>query len=193
MKKYLLALTFSIITIGTFAQTIRYGLKAGVNLAKFVSDNSNYQSAKLYTGFNFGGIMDIDYGNITIQPGLIFTAKGERNYAPLAAGSMGGSASYVNYAVHYLELPVNILINFDIAKPVKFQLGGGPYFAYNIGNDVNWYYYKKTDVGANLFAGFVLDKKYLLNAQYGFGISDATKGDDMQNRVLSFSVGYLFK
>jgi hypothetical protein len=193
MKKYILALTFSIITADAFAQTIRYGLKGGINLAKFVSDNSNYQSAKLYTGFNFGGIMDIDYGNITIQPGLMFTAKGERNYAPVAPGSMGGSITYVNYHIYYLEVPVNILINFEIAKSLKMQLGGGPYFAYNVGNDVSWYYYKKTDIGANLFAGFVLEKKYLLNAQYGFGISDASKGGDIHNRVLSFSVGCLFK
>jgi hypothetical protein len=192
MKKYILALTFSIITIGAFAQTIKFGLKAGINTLKFVSDDSSYSTTDKYSGFNFGGIVDIGFGAITIQPGLLFITNSRRDHARIVPGGTINNTPQVKYYLSYLQVPVNLLINFTIAKPIKMQLGGGPYFALKTGNDANTYNtYKDTDAGANLFAGFVLCDRYLLNAQYGFGLSDI--GGDLQLRVMSLSVGYLFK
>jgi hypothetical protein len=196
MKKHILALAFSIISIGTFAQTIRYGLKAGFNSAKFVTDNDTYSpyNNKKYTGFSFGGIIDIGFGDFTLQPGLLFTANSLRDHAPITPGGTLSTTPQVKYYLNYLQVPVNLLVNIEIAKPLKMQLGGGPYFAFKTGSD-NYSYeaYTNSDIGINLFAGFVLANKYLLNAQYGFGESDITKGGEVHNRVMSISVGYLFK
>src|SRR4051812_420882 len=105
MKKCLLTVTFLIITIGTFGQTLRYGLKAGFSSTKFVADNNNYNKSKQYTGFNLGGILDIGFGDITIQPGLLFISNGVRDYAPIVPGGTINTTPVVRYHLNYLQVP----------------------------------------------------------------------------------------
>jgi hypothetical protein len=189
MKKYILALAFSIISIGTFAQTIRYGLKAGINKNTLVYDN-NYSPSQTTTGYNLGGFVDIGFGDFIIEPGLLFIKNGRTDLAPIPYGGMAVSNQYVRYYQNYVQLPVNLLVNFEIAKPVKMRLGAGPYVAFPAFSSAKYYGSgKSTDTGANIFAGIVVADKYVINAQYAFGLS----GYSEHNRMQVLSVGYLFK
>jgi hypothetical protein len=51
------------------------------------------------------------------------------------------------------------------------------------------------DLGINMGVGMEMDA-IIVRIQYGYGLTNITKGglnsDDIKNRVISFSIGYLF-
>jgi hypothetical protein len=78
MKKLFLALFSTIVTTISFAQTINFGIKAGLNLSEFYRNNSITVNNSNISGFNAGGIVNIDYKNFSIQPGIFYSTKGEK-------------------------------------------------------------------------------------------------------------------
>jgi hypothetical protein len=211
MKKYLITLILLTSTTATFAQTVTYGLKAGINFAgQSLSNVASPVKSKLLIAANVGGIMDIAYTNFSIQPGLFFTTKGERFKEDLVYEdeAMAG-ASTSKYILNYIEVPVNFLYKTSIAPGADLQLGGGPYFAYGLSaklsrDGVNYHgsfgyhpdedlYYKNPDYGLNFIAGTVIQDKYIVNVQYGLGLGNLSYEATLRNNVMSFSVGYLFR
>ncbi|MES2377708.1 MAG: porin family protein [Bacteroidota bacterium] len=211
MKKHLITLIlFTTINAG-FAQTVSYGLKAGVNFAKqSLSNVATPVHSNLLTGANVGGIVDFAYTNFSIQPGLFFTTKGERFVQDLVKGDeifVGGSTT--KYILNYIEVPVNFLYKTPLVNGAGLRLGGGPYFAYGLSaklsrdgtdyhgsfgnNPTDAAYYKNPDYGLNFIAGATIDR-YIFDLQYDLGLANlAYSSATLQNRVISFSVGYLFK
>jgi hypothetical protein len=94
MKKYILVLIFSIITVTAFAQTIRYGVVAGINKNTVVYDNNSSPSEKS-TGYNFGLIIDMAFGDFILQPGVLFIKNGRDDVKYTYSGGMLTSTQYV--------------------------------------------------------------------------------------------------
>ncbi|WP_214070277.1 outer membrane beta-barrel protein [Mucilaginibacter sp. dw_454] len=215
MKKNLITLTLLIATTTTFAQTINWGIKGGVNFAKQVlSPNTLPTGAKALTDYNLGVIADIDYGKFYLQPGLFFTTKGERFVTgTIDANQTTEGTSSSKFILTYLELPVNFFYKAVLAPDAEFHIGGGPYFAYGLAAKESFdgtvyhggfgdhsadptyagNYYKNPDYGVNFIAGLVL-QKYLVDVQYGLGLGNLSYSDTntLKNRVISVSVGYKF-
>lgn len=197
---------------------VKFGLKAGVSFANMTASSQNISvSGSNHTSFYVGGTVDIPVeGVFSIQPGLTFIGKG---YKYSGSGAVVGVAGNVEEKVSpfYLEIPVNILANFQ-AGDGKFFVGAGPYYAFGItgkhtltqtissaptsfnenikfGNDANSDL-KRGDFGLNFLAGYQLKNGLSFNASYGLGLSnilpDNTMSVKQKNRVFTVGLGFAF-
>lgn len=206
-------------TFSAFSQ-IRFGVKGGLNLADMKyepKDQTNgTPDANSLSSFNAGVIIDIPLvTGLALQPGLMLEGKGSKlEYS----GSLGTFTQKTNPI--YVEVPVNVLFKPAIGQHTKLYFGLGPYVAMGIAGRVSsnaeasiGSFYtshdisfgdgsdddlKAVDIGGNVLAGFEFDNGLLIGAQYGMSLTNnAPSGDDnaakiLRNKVLSFSVGYLF-
>ncbi len=208
MKKLLLTLCLVSATVSAcFAQSINFGIKAGLNLSNQSVNPPNTWGTKNLTGFHAGVIADIGLKNVSIQPGLFFTTKGEVTPENLKQLTGQGGTYNAKEVLNYIEMPVNLLYKIKTAPAVKIYFGGGPYLAYGISGhgteagafptytvhfDSNGY--KNPDYGVNFVAGVELFKNVLIDANYGLGLGNLSRayGQTIRNRVIGVSVGYLF-
>ncbi|MGZ3753025.1 MAG: hypothetical protein ACXVAU_17205, partial [Mucilaginibacter sp.] len=79
MKKLALTFFLAVIMVTGFAQTVKFGLKAGLNLSnQSLSEPNVSLDGKNLAGFHAGAILDIGFRDLSIQPGIIFSTKGYR-------------------------------------------------------------------------------------------------------------------
>jgi len=207
MKKLLLTLLCAVGVSTSFSQTVNFGIKAGLNLSELTHiDQADYGSS-LLTGFKAGGIVDIGFANFSIQPGIFYSTKGEKDTKEfMGFGPDGSNYLPSKLELDYIEVPVNFLYNAKLLPAISFNLGGGPYIAYGISetlkvnstispnySNFHHYPYRNPDFGINLVAGFTIKNIWLIDAGYGIGLLNLQTPDTMHNRVISFSLGYLFK
>jgi hypothetical protein len=207
MKKSLLLLSLTCLAGFTFAQTVSFGVKAGVNFSKLSASSGGVTaSSSSTTGFHVGGVADIGFGDWSLQPGILYSTKG---------GSYGTSTDGVKLTLNYIEIPVNVLYNIP-AGVGKVFIGGGPYFGWGVSgkgtvtglgtstgsgsettnvtfgsgqNDT-----KNPDYGINILGGFRFQSGISLSAGYGIGLGNLSNDSSgsIKNNVLSFSAGYFF-
>lgn len=202
MKKLLSTILLSFITVISFAQVTRWGVKAGVNFANISNTKADNSSL---TGFNGGVILDVTFKHFAIQPGLLFSTKGQvlKN---IQVDNNGASISPTNITTkfNYLELPVNFMYKSSDRTPVRFFIGAGPYVAYALsgtssysGQKVDLSFsndYNRLDFGLNAIGGVQLKRRVIISANYGLGLSSIAQRETptYYNRVVTASVGYLF-
>jgi hypothetical protein len=203
MKRLLFTLLLLAITVAAFSQTISFGFKGGFNLSEQSHSNPSAYGSSLLQGFNAGGILDLGFQNFSIQPGIFFSTKGEKDGSEFAGLNGNVSSKTV---LSYIEIPVNFLYKSKIAKNITLNLGGGPYIGYGtaenltINNNEPYDYgsghhfaYRNPDYGINFVAGIEVHK-FIIDAGYGLGLANiALDGTTIKNRVASLSVGYLFR
>ncbi len=193
--------------------TTKFGLKVGVNLAKYSYHVNNGTNPETNTLVNLGitGYADVPLSSsFSLQPGLALQGKG----GEFAENSLEENKQ----STMWLELPVNLVAKIPLsASGTNFYLGAGPYAAVGIagqnkietksnGNEVTSDVkfgdqigkdLKSMDYGFNFLGGVQLGSGINVGAGYGLGINDLrpknTNNDFKKtNRVLSFSVGYAF-
>jgi hypothetical protein len=203
MRKIILMLFVSALSLPVLAQSVKFGVKAGLNestadVGKTSSDISNL------SGLNAGAFADFEVGKLSLQPGLYFTQKGFNSktsiIVPVPLGGTPGSFNATGRArLNYLQLPVNVLYNIAV-KPGKIFLGGGPYYGYALsgnvkGSTISVYPgqgnftdnqnnnivfggdngYKRSDFGANALAGIQLKNGLLFSVNYEYGLTNVYK------------------
>ncbi len=105
----------------------RFGVKAGLNLSNFYSDDLHDNNMK--AGLNAGVYAKLPVVNgFSIQPELLYSNKGnKRSYDNVLLGE-----GEYRTNLHYIELPVLGVVN--IAK--NFNLHAGPYISYLAGANI---------------------------------------------------------
>src|SRR5690349_13241734 len=112
MKKILLTLSLVSSLSFLFAQSTKFGIKAGLN-GSTLSSTSNGQtsSTSSNTGFHLGAFGDFNLGGpVSIQPGLLYTSKGgkaESSGSQTISGTTYTSYTNEDFTINYLEIPVN--------------------------------------------------------------------------------------
>ncbi len=208
MKRLFLLLCLAATTIISRAQTVNFGIKAGLNLSEQIHPSYDGYNHSLLAGANGGAIVDIGFKSFSIQPGIFFSMKGESSkYNAIAVPVNSSGASITSTAqirLNYIELPVNFLIKRPLASGVALHFGGGPYLGYGFAgrsnvaiNDSEPMPVTVTpanpDFGVDALAGITV-KQILFDAGFSYGITNI--GDPSyasHNMVISFSVGYMFK
>jgi hypothetical protein len=209
MKKCLLLLCFTSIAGLSFAQSVSFGVKAGVNFSKLTTSSSGISvTSATLTGFHVGAVADVGLGSWSLQPGLLFSTKG----GSYGNGSSNGS---LKLTLNYIEVPVNLLYNIPVGVGKVF-IGAGPYVGLGVSgkgtttgsatssgsgtettnitfgsgpNDT-----KNPDYGINILGGMRFTSGLSLSAGYGIGLANLSNDNSgtIKNNVLSFSVGYFF-
>jgi hypothetical protein len=204
MKNYLkssLAIFLTIAFTDVHSQIIP-GYIFGMNLSTMTLKTKGISSKpETPIGIHFGGFFEIPLnGNITLQPSLLFSAKGS-NYK---IDNVEFSLSPI-----YIEVPVIAVYSFG-SDVIKISLFAGPYFACGVGgykiesgselknisfgsgknNDL-----KPFDIGLNFGAGINI-KDLMISAQYGIGLANlfpvAIGDSEMKNKVIGISISSLF-
>jgi len=203
MKKVLFIAVVVLLGLGNVnAQEVKFGTKVGLNLSNFTGDLDDSDSK---IGFNIGAFAEISLSDKFIfQPELLFSSQGAKFEESENDFSFEETLKF-----NYLNMP--LMIKF--AASDKFALEFGPQLGFllsakskfeetfdgetfseevDIKDSV-----KSIDFGLNFGASFDVSENIMIGARYNLGLSDITDGEDgedfnVQNAVLSFSVGYRF-
>jgi hypothetical protein len=212
MKKILLSLLLSVLSLSAIAQNLEFGVKGGVNFVK-TNIPSQYKddplvSGKTLTTFSVAAFMDFKFGNFSYQPAVSFTGKGRQVFYK------GQEADGIDVTeknnLYYLQVPMNIIYRLPITMG-NLYAGVGPYVAvgllgktkyitsattetHNIKFGNNETDIKSTDFGADIIAGLKLKNGLLIGLNYDLGLTNISnnKGDNIKNRVLGVSAGFVF-
>lgn len=220
MKKVFLAA----IAIGTFgianAQSVKFGVKAGVNIATLTGD-AVADDVSMKVGFNAGGLAEIKFTDmIALQPEVLFSMQGARTVDRTndIVGNRFEEESSVNLG--YINVPVMLKI-----YPTKsFFLEGGPQVGFLISaksknEDTSNFVdgtsivesetvdikdnLKTLDVAFNLGLGYDFTENLFINARYSLGLTNVYDTPDFlgglgvteldaKNGTISVNVGYKF-
>jgi len=209
MNKTLLTIFCLFATGFVFGQTISYGIKGGINFSSQTTIITPIPTKTgSITGFNIGGLVEFEYPQYSIQSGIFYTTKGEKISSQFYGFNGNYAGPYTaNLKLTYFEVPINFLYNVKLSNKLSLHAGGGPYIAFEgpsnvtqTSNPVNnqprteAISEKNPDFGLNFLVGFKLKNRVIADAQYGIGLANlAASTATERNRVISFSVGYMFK
>ncbi len=192
MKKFLMA-GLAVILMSSFAsaQLGPIGVKAGMNLADLGGD---VEESDMKAGLVVGGFANFGFGNISIQPELLYSMKGAKQ-------EIGGEDISTDY--NYFEVPVLVKYNLPMPGALTPSIYAGPVFslllsAESDGEDVKEQL-KNNDYGIIIGAGANMDlQSYVLtfDARYNLGLNDINdvSGSDFEikNSAIMVMVGLGF-
>ena len=209
MKKLMIGAAALLFTTGAFAQntmsgsSARFGLKAGVNLARFHYSGSGASSVNDKTkdnvGFNVTGYGDFGVANnFFIQPGISLQNKGTKLDGTIGEG--GDAITGTNtFNVMAIEVPINAVYRIPTGDAGAVLISAGPYVGFNISGkskvnitagdnqgktETNLKFgnsttdnLTSTDFGANFGLGYRLGSGVGFGANYGLGLSNLVPKD----------------
>lgn len=193
MKKFFLGLA---ITAGTlsFAQEkaassaspVRFGIKAGLNVATINSDD-----AKAKAGIYGGVFANIPVASdFSVQPEVLYSGMGAKNK----------DYSSVKLNLDYISVPVMVQYNVLPALYVE----AGPQFSFAINKKIKGdggsvdvdNYYKGFDFGLGLGAGYYIAQGFGVTARFVAGLTDIIKDNNTNDNAIRnsvFQVGVAYK
>ncbi|WAC40853.1 porin family protein [Pedobacter sp. SL55] len=217
MKKIFLLLTLAAgLTTAVNAQDkpVSFGVKAGVAFPSITLSSMGISvNTSSKTSFYVGGIADINISPIfSFQPGLTYVGKGGKFDLSEMVEQIGvdpeelDGVDAVTFNYSYLELPLNLLANFN-AGTGKFFVGAGPYAAYALSANMKAGdqkldaefgseegQLKRMEFGLNFLGGYKLSNGLNLHAGYGLGLSTTENSSEgtTKNKVFSVGLGFNF-
>lgn len=186
MKKLLLVTVITVIglTNGN-AQEIKFGVKAGLNLAFITGDNT--EDFDPTTNFHVGIMAEIKISDkLSLQPELIYSGQGADT----------NIASEGSISLNYLNLP--LIGKYYVTE--RLSLEAGPQIGVLLSTNGGTVDYKELlkpiDYGVNFGVGYKLDNGLNFTARYNLGLSNINDvdgfSDKNSNGVFQLSVGYFF-
>lgn len=200
----------------------RFGIRGGLALASYSGKGIYASPYHNNPGFFATFFTDLAVSkNIIIQPGLSFQQKGTKLEADGVLGSTFATAS-LQQNIMQIEVPINAIFSINTGSFGAIQINLGPYVGYNFygknkneGNFISSYgkYYtggsteiafgnksiddlRNLDYGVNGGLSFKMSEGLLFGGNFGYGLANLvpnpTTNNKLQNRVLSFSIGYAF-
>lgn len=185
-KTICLSLILAAVSFTSFAQ-IRLGARAGLNLARISGDKDDDNAMKL--GMHLGLMAHIPIkGRLCFQPEILFSMKGTQ------------SKEESDYKLHLNYIDIPLLLNYRIENGIYFEGGltvGGLISAkekYKGDSDDIKDFFKGSDVGAAIGAGYRASNGFSAGVRYQAGVSNIADDDDFtsHNNVLMFTLGFLF-
>lgn len=199
MKKVLLTAA-AIFAFGfANAQEVKFGVKAGLNMASLSGGDAYYGSYGSKAGFHVGGLAEIKINDkFSVQPELLYSLKGaDFNYG--FGGAFGLATDKLNLS--YIDVPV--MVKFYPIERLSAELGPNVAFLMSAERVQNTTIdvkdnFNSIDFGMNIGAGYELKQGIMFQLRYNLGLADisktatgATNVTD-KNSVFQVSVGYKF-
>lgn len=220
MKKLML---LSLLFMGLFftksqAQHVQYGIKAGLNHARWGGDAAQsfrdiISLGEAFTmqhksGFHLGGYVEVPVTSwFSIEPALYYSTKGQEVSQSLLENQFWSPKVTFSTNAQYIDLPV--LAKFYIAD--GFYITAGPQVSYLLGNKVRAEgsifgfdlvdkklamdgSFRNFDFAISGGAGYKFANGINLSASYDYGLSSLDQNSylDAYNRVAKISLGYMF-
>ncbi len=211
MKKKLLSLSITLFLIVSIQAQVHYGVKAGLNLAKYTYKENNIigDNIKMKPSVYVTGYVDLSVApNLSIQSGVSLQGKGFKMEVDMEESSASESRNIMS-----IDIPINAVYYISTGHSSSVFVGAGPYVGYAISgkNRAKWSgidnegvdnegaeingsrsrdivfsgddkEMKRFDAGINFLLGYKLSTGLLINANYGLGLTNLN--------AKSFSSGY---
>ncbi len=208
MKKLLLFAVLACLSVVATAQEegIRFGAKAGVNLAGVSGDNTDNLEGK--AGIHIGALVEVPISDkFAFQPELLYSAQGYKLDTSIDIAGIV-TKTETTMQINYINIP--LMLKYYVAQ--GFSLQAGPQVGFltsaeaeakvsiagisqSADTDVKDAF-KGLDFGLNFGLGYQLAMGIFLDARYNLGLSDINDvdGSDIENKnaVIQLSVGYKF-
>ncbi|WP_242928717.1 porin family protein [Pontibacter vulgaris] len=214
-------LGFAATEVSAQQQPVRFGIKAGVNLAEWEGETVNSAqdliemtdgsvSRKMREGFHVGGYVTIPVApGFEIEPGLLYSQKGTKLIGKLPIEQvefLNATVTLTNKA-EYIDLPV--LAKVYVGE--GFHIYAGPQVSYLVSNKIQaeagalgfkalnreWDVkngFNEFDFGLTGGLGYRFNSGFNLSAGYDYGLNpiDEKGNFETYNRVIKASVGFTF-
>lgn len=215
MKKQILLLAITFLSVAAFAQTPKFGIEAGLsssgmrgdavnNLNDIVDFANGMVKTQNRTGFYAGVNTSIPLGaGISVQPGVYYTQKGYEMVGDFAIKGMEflGANAKAKLQNDYIDVPV--LIKADLGD---FQVFAGPQFSYlassklktnasvlgvNVFNkDIDTKdQFNSWDMGLSGGIGYQFKGGVNVSASYNYGLSKVDANQNVAGYNSGFKVG----
>ncbi|MEO6901850.1 MAG: porin family protein [Bacteroidia bacterium] len=186
-----------------FRESLRFGVKVGVNNSNVYDSNGEKFKADGKFGFVGGAFLAIPIGKyLGVQPEVLFSQKGFQ-----ANGTLLGSPYKVTRTTSYLDIPLQIAL-----KPSEFiTILAGPQYSYlikqndkftsSIINTQQEQEFKNENIRKNMFGvvgGLDINlKHFIISGRLGWDISQnngdgTTSTPRYKNRWIQATIGYAF-
>jgi hypothetical protein len=223
MKRRFFSLALVLILSASFAMAqtkskISFAILGGVNFQNFNGKeiSGDKIANDMIIGYHAGVNLQIPLvPELFFQPGLLFSAKGSKNT---------GDILITKYKLSYIELPLNFVYKGPLGNGYV-MIGFGPYAGYAIGGKVNTEgggssldskiefqnvveindpllatYFKRLDIGGNIFAGYEMSSGIFLQLNAQLGMVKINPEDKrlpnsklaIKNTGFGLSLGYRF-
>jgi|SRR5690554_2876445 hypothetical protein len=187
MKKILLFAAFAVFAFTTAqSQEIRFGAKAGLNIASLGGDGYGVGSLGSRTSFHLGGLAEIPlHEKFALQPEVLYSSEG----ADWSFGLAGN-----NIKLDYIRVPV--LAKYYIIEGLSGELGPtfGLLMSAKAGDEDVKKQMKGFDAGLAIGATYRLNMGVFFSLRYNKGLLNVHDTSDFkqQSNVFQISAGYSF-
>lgn len=198
-KKILFSLLSFLFLQESFAQ-FTFGAKAGVNLANIELQEIN---SKNRTGFHAGFLAEIPFGKrLYFSTEVLYSSQG---FKEIENSAENESSREIATELGYLQAP--FLLKYRIIEGMNIQAGpqmGLLISAITRGPDSKQddkYLYSDFDYGMTFGLGYKFYQGLFVQGRYNWGLGTIYEKDKLQqagneenarNRVIQFSIGYMF-
>lgn len=211
MRKKIILIVIVIITATSLMSQglSNKGIKLGLNLAKFIGEDSESDDdkSKLKLGFAFGGFVTYNVNMMfSLQPEAYYFMQGSKQ--EMEHSNLDGA---LLFKLNYIQIPLLAKIKLSHSGFIIPNLLIGPALAINtsatyeytdeLGNYMQLLGYKKTGdledvnpidfeliIGTEINIGLAL-----VDIRYNWGLTKVDKNDaDLKNSTFSFLLGYKF-
>ena len=183
MKK--LFLVGALALFGAMNAQVKYGAKAGLNIATL---NGDVEGVKSLVGFHVGGFAQVPLAaKFTFQPEVVYSAQGAKE---------DGGDGKINLG--YINVP--LMFKYAIAE--KFNVEAGPQIGflvsakekYNGNSDDIKDQLNSVDFSIGLGASYDFTQNLSADVRYNAGVSNIAKESDskIRNGVFQIGLGYKF-
>ena len=181
MKK--ISLLVLILATGSivYAQSAKFGLKAGVNISSidWKIPNTNFDNR---LGFHIGALAHIHLSpEWALQPEVVYSTEGVKQ--SVSSGEYTWKTDYVN-------IPVMLQYMFDNG----FRLEAGPQLGLMVNSDNNDDIFKSTNVGLGLGLGYLTYSGFGVSGRYVLGLTKINEpiAAEGKSRNIQLGIFYMF-
>lgn len=185
-KAFLIATIFLGMSASIHAQSVKFGIKAGLNYANQtgtdITINSINYKTEAITSYHAGFVAEIKLLNkLAIQPELMYSTQGAtyKNAIDEFKNDLG-----------YVSIP--LLVKIYLSDSFSLELGPQASFLLSAKDDVKFQDQSTFDAAAVGGLGLKVTKNLFLQARYGLGLTDFSKNAQTKNSVVQVSAGILF-
>ena len=202
MRKLMIAAiaVVGISATGLAQQQVKFGPKAGVNLANL----SGMDDTDMKIGFHVGAVAEIKFNDkFSLQPELLYSAQGTKIDMSMDIPMIGKLEFESKTNLDYINIPIMAKYYFvegfsvEVGPQVSFLIkaeekakSDGESETLDIKDGLN-----SIDFGLGFGLAYDLPQGLFINARYNLGLTDIVKdnnGDAVKNSVIQVGVGFKF-
>ena len=186
MKKLILvAIMLLSVTTVLQAQSIRFGVKGGVNFANQTGD-AGFEGTEFsrdgITSYHAGLVAEVKLlEKFSIQPELLYSTQG---------ASYKNALGEFKNELGYLSIPV--MAKIYMTKSLSLEVGPQASFLLSNKEEFDAQDPKTFDFAINAGLGLKITEGIFIQGRYGFGLTEVSSKADLKNSVFQLSAGFMF-